>query len=93
MDNTCMEMKDSSLVMKLQYRATELMMSRHFGWRRDYRDPGFRMMMACAADCPLRAAVISSGGAFSYRVAASLLAMANGHFFKGIARLLHLTGQ
>jgi beta-glucosidase len=90
LDNTCLEMRESSAVMRLQYRITELMMSRHFGWKRDYGDPAFRMMMACATDCPLRAAVISSGGALSYRMARGLLSMANGHFLRGLALMLGL---
>lgn len=88
MDNTCMEMKDHSLVMKIQYKVTENIIAKSFGGKKDLSDPAFRMMLTCAIDCPMRAAIITSGGAMSDSLAAGLLHMANGHFIKGITAML-----
>lgn len=87
-DNTCLEMMDSSFVMKLQYKITELIVARNYGRKKDLSDPAYRMMLLCAADCPLRATVINSGGALTDSIADGLLCMANGHFLKGIAAML-----
>lgn len=38
--------------------------------------------------CPLRAAVINSGGTMNDSLAKGLLQMANGHYLKGIAAML-----
>ncbi|MGN1024637.1 MAG: glycoside hydrolase family 3 C-terminal domain-containing protein [Lachnospiraceae bacterium] len=88
MDNTCLEMKDSSLVMKIQYRVTEHIVAKSFGGKKDLSDPSYRMMLLCAVDCPLRSVIISSCGSMSDSLAAGLLAMANGHFWRGIREML-----
>lgn len=88
MDNTCMEMKDHSLVMKIQYMVTENIIAKSFGGKKDMSDPAYRMMLTCAVDCPMRAVIISGGDAMSDSMAAGLLHMANGHFIKGIAAML-----
>ncbi len=88
LDNSCMEMKDSSLVMKIQYKVTENIIAKSFGGKKDYSDPAFKMMMICAVDCPLRAVVICSGGTVSDSLAKGLLEMANGHYIRGIISML-----
>ena len=88
LDNSCMEMKDRSLVMKLQYKVTEGIIAKSFGGRKDYSDPAFCMMMICATDCPLRATVINAGGSMTDGVAQGLLEMANGHFLRGLRAML-----
>ena len=40
------------------------------------------------ADAPLRAAVLSSGGSFSAKIAEGMLAMANGHPLQGIKKMV-----
>ena len=80
MDNTCMEMKDGSLMMKIQYKVTEGIIAKSFGGKRDMSDPAFKMMMVCATDCPMRSVVISSGGAMNDTLAKFMLLMANGIF-------------
>mgnify|MGYP000021284643 CR=1 FL=1 len=87
MDNTCAEMKDSSLIMKIQYKVTESIIAKGFGGKKDMNDPSYRMMLLCATDCPLRSVIISSGGSMSDSLAQGLLCMANGQFFKGIKRM------
>ncbi|MBD5474630.1 MAG: hypothetical protein HDR17_01395 [Lachnospiraceae bacterium] len=47
------------------------------------------MMMVCATDCPLRAVIISGGGAMSDSLAQGLLEMANGHYIRGIKAMLN----
>ncbi|MDE6260022.1 MAG: beta-glucosidase [Oscillospiraceae bacterium] len=88
LDNTCMEMKGSSLVMKIQYKVTERIVAKGFGGKKDYSDPAFKMMMTCATDCPMRATVISAGGSMTDGLAQGLVEMANGHFIRGIRAML-----
>lgn len=88
MDSTCMEMKDRSLVMKIQYKVTEGIVAKSFGGKKDMSDPAYRMMLTCATDCPMRSVVISSGGMMSDSLAEGLLHMANGHYIKGLRAML-----
>ena len=88
MDSTCMEMKEHSFVMKIQYKVTENIIAKGFGGKKDMNDPAYKMMITCATDCPMRSVVISSGGAMSDSLAQGLLHMANGHYIKGIIAML-----
>ena len=88
MDSTCMEMKDHSFVMKIQYMVTENIIAKGFGGKKDMSDPSYKMMITCATDCPMRSAIISSSGAMSDSLAQGLLHMANGHYIKGLAAML-----
>ena len=86
MDNTVEEMKDYSLVMKLMYKSTEAVIAKEFGGKVDYTNPDFKMMMKSSAGGPLRSMQISGGmkgGLFE-----GLLEMANGHFIKGIMKMM-----
>ena len=86
MDNTVEEMKDYSLIMKIMYKSTEKVIAKQFGGKVDYDNPEFKMMMKCSAGGPLRNMQISGGikgGVFE-----GLLLMANGHFFKGLFKML-----
>ena len=84
MDNTCLEMKPYSLVMKILYVFTKLFINRGFKGERTMDNPAYRMMITQALDCPLRAMVICGGGVFSERLAKCLLYIANGQFFRAI---------
>lgn len=84
MDNSCLEMKESSFIMKLQYKVTENIIAKDFDGKKDLSDPAYRMTLTCATDCPMRAVIINSGGSMSDCMAAGLLHMANGHFLKGL---------
>ena len=88
MDSTCMEMKDHSFVMKIQYKVTEHIIAKSFGGKKDMKDPAYRMMITCATDCPMRSVVISSGGMMNDSLAQGMLHMANGHYIKGLAAML-----
>ena len=86
MDNTVMEMKDYSLVMRIMFRAVEATIAKGFGGRRDYENPEFRMMMNSSAGSPLRSMMISCG--MKGGVLPGMLEMANGHFFRGIWKMI-----
>ena len=92
MDSTCMEMKDHSFVMKIQYKVTESIIAKGFGGKKDMNDPAYRMMITCSTDCPMRSVIISSGGTMSDSLAQGLLHMANGRYFKGLAAMLKNKG-
>ncbi len=86
MDNTVMEMKDYSLMMKIMFKATEKTVAKSFGGKADYDNPDFKMMMNSSAGAPLRSMQIAGGikgGVFS-----GMLHIANGHFFKGIKKMI-----
>ena len=86
MENTVEEMKDYSLVMKIMYKAVEKTIAKGFGGKVDYDDPEFRMLMNSSAGSPLRSMKISGGmkgGALE-----GMLEMANGHFIRGIRRMI-----
>lgn len=86
MDNSVEEMKDFSLIMKIMYKAVEKTVAKGFGGRADYENPDFRMMMASSAGSPLRSMQISGG--MKGGIMSGLLEMANGHFFRGIGRMI-----
>lgn len=87
MEMSTIEMKDRSPIMKAMFKATEKTIAKGFGGKADYSDPTFKMMVMSGADAPLRAAVISSGGAFPSNVAEGMLELANGHLFKGLKKM------
>ena len=86
MDNTVMEMRDHSLVMKIMFKATELVIAKGTGGKVDYENPEFRMMINASAGGPLRAMQIAGG--IKGGVIPGMLEMANGRFFKGILRMI-----
>ena len=86
MDNTVAEMKDYSWIMKIVYKSVERTIAKGFGGKVDYENPQFRMLMESSAGGPLRSMQISGGireGVFQ-----GLLDMANGHFLRGIKKLI-----
>ncbi len=86
MDNTVMEMKEYSLMMKIMYKAVERTVAKGFGGKADYNNPEFRMMMCSAADASLTGMKISGG--MNNHVLEGMLEMANGHYFKGIITMM-----
>lgn len=86
MDNTVVEMKDYSLVMKIMFKAVESTVAKGFGGKKDYENPDFRMMMNASAGAPLRSMQISGG--MKGGVLPGMLEMANGHFFRGIWKMI-----
>ena len=86
MDNTVMEMKDYSFVMKIMYKAVETVVAQSFGGKKDYSNPEFRMMINASIGGPLRGLQISGG--IKGGIIPGLLEMANGHFFRGILKMI-----
>lgn len=86
MDNTVAEMRPYSLVMKLMYKATERVIAKGCGGKIDYDDPQFRMLMASSVESPLRSMQISGG--MKDGLMQGLLEMANGHYLRGILRMV-----
>ena len=86
MDNSVEEMKDDSFVMKIMYNAVEKTVAKGFDGKIDYTNPDFRMMMASSVGSPLRSMQISGG--MKGGLMAGLLEMANGHYLRGLKRML-----
>ena len=86
MDNTVMEMKDYSLVMKIMFKATEMVIAKGTGGKVDYENPEFRMMINASAGGPLRSMQISGG--MKGGVIPGMLEMANGRFLRGIWKMI-----
>ena len=86
MDNSVEEMKDHSLVMKVMYKATEKVVAKGFGGKADYTNPEFRMLMSSSAGSSLRSMQISGG--MKGGLLPGMLEMANGHFFRGIWKMI-----
>ena len=86
MENTVMEMKDYSVIMKLMYKIVELVVARGFGGKPDYTNSSFKMMFYSAVDCSLNG--MKNNVAMQNHIFEGLLMMANGHFFKGVREML-----
>ena len=86
MDNTVMEMKDYSLIMKIMFKAVEATVAKGYGGKKDYENPNFRMQMASSAGAPIRSMMISGG--MKGGVLPGMLEIANGHFFRGIRKMI-----
>ena len=86
MDNTIVEMKPYSLIMRIMHKAVENTIAKGFGGKKDYDDPEFRMLMSSSAGSPLRSMMISGG--MKGGVMPGMLDMANGRFLRGIIRMI-----
>ena len=86
MDNTVLEMKDYSLMMKIMYKAVEATIAKGFDGKKDYENPEFRMMLNSSAGSPLRSMQISGG--IKGGVLPGMLEIANGHLFRGLWRMI-----
>ena len=86
MDNTVIEMKDYSLIMKIMYKAVESTIAKGFDGKKDYENPEFRMLMEASAGGPLRSMQISGG--MKDGLVQGMLEMANGRFLKGISKMI-----
>jgi hypothetical protein len=89
MDNTCMEMKDASLLMKLHYQVAKWVVRRSFRENHDPDGPAWKMMLTCATDCPLRATVISAGGRLPEWLVRGMLWIINRRYFPTLTRSHH----
>ena len=86
MENSVMQMKEHSLIMKIMYKVIEKTIAKGFDGRIDYDDPAFRMMMNSSAGSPIRTIEISAG--MKEGIIEGMVDMANGHFLKGVFRMI-----
>lgn len=68
------------------FRAVESTAAKGYGGKKDYDNPNFRMQMASSAGAPIRSMIISGG--MKGGVLPGMLEMANGHFLRGIWKML-----
>jgi len=85
MDNTVMEMKEYSFIMKIMFVVVEAVIARGFGGKKDYENPEFRMVINASAGAPLRSMQISGG--IKGDVIPGVLDMANGRFLRGLWKI------
>jgi beta-glucosidase len=86
MANSINEMKAHSLPMRLMHWGVERTIAKGFGGKPDYSNPEFRLMMASSVDGSLSCMEISGG--LPQGLLEGLLEMANGHFVRGIGRMM-----
>ena len=80
-ENTVMEMKEHSLIMKIVYFFMETVMAKKYGGK-DYSNPTFKMMMIMSMDCSVSGMQVNSG--IKGHLLQGLVEIANGRFLKGI---------
>lgn len=89
MEDTVEEMQEEALIMKIMYKATEMVVKKGMGGKiTEENEAEFRMMMSSSAGSPLRSMMISGG--IKGGVMPGMLDMANGHFFRGLGRMMGL---
>ncbi len=86
MDNSVEEMRKESWIMKIMYKATEGVIRKGMGKITEENEAEFRMMMSSSAGSPLRSMMISGG--IKGGLLPGMLDMANGHYFRGIGRMM-----
>lgn len=84
-ENTVMEMKEHSFIMKMLYWGMEVVMAKKYGGK-DYSNPDFKMMMTMAMDCSVSGMQINGG--IKGHLLQGLVEIANGRLFKGIRMML-----
>ena len=74
--------------MKIQYLITKRLISKGIDGKKDMSNPTYKMMITSAVDCPMRSAVINSGGMLGESLARGMVLMANGKLIKGIVAMM-----
>ena len=87
MEDTVEDMKNESLIMKLMYFSTKLVIKKGIGGKiTQENEATYRMMLSSSAGSPIRSMAISGG--IKSGIMEGLVDMANGHFFKGLGRIM-----
>ena len=86
MENTVIEMKEDSVIMKILYKVIEKVVAKGFGGKPDYENPSFKMMFYSAADCSLTGIKVNTG--MNNYLLEGLLEIANGRLLKGLKMIL-----
>lgn len=82
------EMMETSLFCKLMYKGMEKTIAKGTGGKVDYSNPAFKMLMDSAADNPMKAMSLFSPESLPVEVACFIVDLANGHFLKGLRKLI-----
>lgn len=85
MDNTVVEMRRDSLLMKIVYRVTEAVIKASYG-KKGCGQAELKMMMSSSTEAPLR--VMNISGGIKGGLVPGLLEIANGRVFRGLFRML-----
>ena len=86
MENSVLEMKDDSLIMKLMYKIIKMVVSSGFKGKNLEEDSTFKMMFQSAVDCSLNG--MKNNVQMDNYLLEGLLYMANGKYVKGIKEML-----
>jgi beta-glucosidase len=94
-DMTCSikEMMETSLVCKLMYKVMERIIAKQFGGKVDYSNPSFKMIMDSGSDNPMKSMTLFSPDIMPLEVSTFFVDAANGHFFKGLIKLIRSKKQ
>lgn len=90
-NNSCYEMKDHSLVMRIMYKIIEHRIAKQvkaLGGAPNMSNPTYRMLITNATDGALRAITIASIDQMTEAMARGLVDLANGHLIRGIVTLI-----
>lgn len=87
-ESTVLEMAEYSTVLRIVKYFMIKTIAKSNGGKIDYKNNTFRMSVTSSVDCALFGLINNSGGAMPEGVAYGLLEIANGHFMKGIMRMI-----
>ncbi|MBQ0065240.1 MAG: glycoside hydrolase family 3 C-terminal domain-containing protein [Firmicutes bacterium] len=86
MENSVLEMKNDSIWMRWMYTFIGIFISKGIKGPKDESNPEYNLMMTSATDCSLRSMKINAG--MNNGIFEGLLELANGHFIKGILKMI-----
>ncbi len=86
--NSIVEMKETSLLCRIMYKAIERMIAKGNGGKVDYEDSNFKMLMYSAAGNPIGSMPLFSPDQMPLKLAQLFVASANGHTLRGLVGLL-----
>jgi beta-glucosidase len=86
--NSIKEMKDTSLLCRFMYREMEKTIAKSLGCKIDYNNVQFKMLMETAGDNPLKTNMLFSPDTMTAPFVQFVLDTANGHFWKGLGKLI-----
>lgn len=87
LEDTVEEMKEESFIMKIMYKSTEMVIKKGMGNKiTEDNEAEFHMMMSSSAGSPIRSMMICGG--IKGGVLPGMVDIANGHFFKGIGKMI-----
>ena len=82
MENSVDDMKDYSILMKIIVKFVEIFMSSEYGWKIDYTNNAYKMMVVNALNSSMSGIKMSL--CMKNDVLEGLVEIVNGHVFKGI---------